>query len=70
MRDQSNRHEQLGLTEAEAAFYDAVVQNDAAVLKMGDDTLKKIAAELRDVRSPERHNRLESQGLRPGRDAG
>jgi type I restriction enzyme R subunit len=46
MRDQSNRHEQLGLTEAQAAFYDAVVQNDAAVLKMGDDTLKKIAAEL------------------------
>lgn len=46
MREQSTRHEQLGLTEAEAAFYDAIVQNDAAVLQMGDDTLKKIAAEL------------------------
>jgi type I restriction enzyme, R subunit len=46
MRDQSTRHEQLGLTEAEAAFYDAIVQNDAAVLQMGDATLKKIAAEL------------------------
>lgn len=46
MRDQSTRHEQLGLTEPEAAFYDAIVQNDAAVLQMGDETLKKIAAEL------------------------
>ena len=46
IRDQSKRHEQLGLTEAEAAFYDAIVQNDAAVLQMGDDVLKKIAAEL------------------------
>jgi type I restriction enzyme R subunit len=46
IRDQSSRHEQLGLSEAEAAFYDAIVQNDAAVLEMGDDTLKKIATEL------------------------
>lgn len=46
MRDEANRHEQLGLTEAEAAFYDAIVQNDAAVLQMGDETLKKMAAEL------------------------
>ena len=28
------------------AFYDAVVQNDSAVMQMGDDTLKKIAREL------------------------
>ena len=46
MRDQGKRHEDLGLTESEAAFYDAIVQNDAAVLQMGDDTLKKMAAEL------------------------
>lgn len=46
MRNQFTRHEELGLTEAEAAFYDAIVQNEAAVLAMGDDTLKKIAAEL------------------------
>ena len=31
---------------AEAAFYDAIVQNDAAVLEMGDATLKKIAVDL------------------------
>ncbi len=46
MRDEANRHEQLGLSQAEAAFYDAIVQNDAAVLQMGDATLKKMAAEL------------------------
>ena len=46
MRDQAKRHEQLGLSVAEAAFYDAIVQNDAAVLQMGDDTLKKIAVDL------------------------
>lgn len=46
MRTQSQRHEALGLSVAEAAFYDAIVQNDAAVLQMGDDTLKKMAAEL------------------------
>lgn len=46
MRDQADRHEQLGLSEAEAAFYDAIVQNDAAVLELGDDTLKKIAVDL------------------------
>jgi type I restriction enzyme R subunit len=46
MRNQGQRHEELGLTEAEAAFYDAIVQNDAAVLQMGDETLKRMAAEL------------------------
>jgi type I restriction enzyme, R subunit len=46
MRAQSKRHEQLGLTEPEAAFYDAIVQSEAAVLELGDDTLKKIAIEL------------------------
>lgn len=46
MRDQSNRHTQLGLSVSEAAFYDAIVQNDAAILEMGDDVLKKIAIEL------------------------
>ena len=30
----------------ELAFYDAVCQNDSAVLELGDDTLKAIAHEL------------------------
>jgi type I site-specific restriction-modification system R (restriction) subunit len=46
MRDAAQRHEQLGLSVAEAALYDAIVQNDAAVLQMGDATLKKIAVDL------------------------
>ena len=46
MRDAARRHEQLGLSVAEAALYDAIVQNDAAVLQMGDFTLKKIAVDL------------------------
>lgn len=46
MRDQNQHHKQLGLSIAEAAFYDAIIQNDAAVLTMGDDTLKKIAVDL------------------------
>ena len=46
MRDNNNRHIQLGLSVAEAAFYDAIVQNDSAILQMGDDVLKKIAVDL------------------------
>jgi type I restriction enzyme R subunit len=46
MRDQQHRHEELGLSIAEAALYDAIVQNDASVLEMGDDVLKKIAVDL------------------------
>ncbi|KJF18176.1 type I restriction endonuclease subunit R [Acidithrix ferrooxidans] len=46
MRDQGKRHKELGLTIPEAALYDAILQNDSAVLELGDETLKKIAAEL------------------------
>ena len=46
MRDDAKRHEGLGLAEDEIAFYDAIATNDAAVLELGDDTLKKIAHEL------------------------
>lgn len=46
MRDEEKRHAELGLSEDEVAFYDAIVQNDAAVLEMGDDVLKQIAHEL------------------------
>ena len=36
----------LGLTDDEVAFYDALAANDSAVKAMGDDKLKVIAAEL------------------------
>lgn len=46
MRENNNRHDRLGLSVAEAAFYDAIVQNDSAILQMGDDVLKKISVDL------------------------
>ncbi len=46
MRDARKRHEELGLREDEVAFYDAIVQNDFAVMELGDETLKAIAKEL------------------------
>ena len=42
----SARGEQLGLTEAELAFYDALETNDSAVQVLGDATLCSIAREL------------------------
>ncbi len=42
----TKRGENLGLTEDEVAFYDALATNDSAVQAMGDDKLKLIAAEL------------------------
>jgi len=40
------RGEELGLNEAEVAFYDALETNDAAVRVLGDEVLKKIALDL------------------------
>jgi type I restriction enzyme, R subunit len=46
MREERNRGVKLGLRDDELAFYDAVCQNDSAVLELGDETLKAIAHEL------------------------
>ena len=46
MRDDMQRHAALGLGEDEIAFYDAVGQNDSAVMELGDETLKAIARDL------------------------
>ena len=40
------RGEELGLNEAELAFYDALETNDSAVMELGDETLKAIARDL------------------------
>ena len=40
------RGEELGLNADELAFYDALANNEEAVLEMGDEILKKIAHEL------------------------
>jgi type I restriction enzyme R subunit len=46
MKSEMARHEALGLREDESAFYDAVSRNSAAVLELGDETLKEIARKL------------------------
>ena len=46
MREASARGEQLGLSEDELAFYDALETNDSAVQVLGDETLRAIAREL------------------------
>ena len=42
----AKRGDDLGLTDDELAFYDALETNDSAVKVLGDDTLKTIAREL------------------------
>jgi type I restriction enzyme R subunit len=49
MREESARGDQLGLSEDEVAFYDALEVNDSAVKVLGDATLKTIARELVDT---------------------
>jgi type I restriction enzyme, R subunit len=46
MRAANARGEQLGLSEEELAFYDALENNDSAVNVLGDETLSRIAREL------------------------
>ena len=46
MREAQKRGENLGLSDDEIAFYDALEVNDSAVKLLGDDTLKLIAQEL------------------------
>jgi type I restriction enzyme R subunit len=46
MKQEADRGAKLGLKEDELAFYDAVRQNDSAVMEMGDEVLKQIAEEL------------------------
>jgi type I restriction enzyme R subunit len=46
MREAQHRGEDLGLTEDEVAFYDALEASDSAVRVLGDETLRAIAQEL------------------------
>jgi type I restriction enzyme R subunit len=45
-REAMNRGEELGLTNDEIAFYDALETNNSAVMELGDETLKQIARDL------------------------
>jgi type I restriction enzyme R subunit len=49
MREESAKGGELGLSEDEVAFYDALEVNDSAVKVLGDATLKTIARELVDT---------------------
>lgn len=49
MREANARGEQLGLSDDELAFYDALEVNDSAVKVLGEPTLTKIARELVDT---------------------
>ena len=42
----ASRGEELGLTEDEIRFYDALADNESAVRELSDETMKKIAHEL------------------------
>ena len=46
MREAERKGEDLGLSDDEAAFYEALEVNDSAVAVLGDDALKTIAREL------------------------
>jgi type I restriction enzyme R subunit len=46
VREAGRRGEDLGLSDDEVAFYDALEVNDSAVKVLGDETLKTIAKEL------------------------
>ncbi len=46
LREADARGEELGLTEDEIAFYDALETSDSAVRVLGDETLRGIAREL------------------------
>ncbi len=48
IREEAAKGEELGLSEDEVAFYDALEVNDSAVKVLGDETLKTIARELVD----------------------
>jgi len=45
-REAANRGDELGLTEDEVKFYDALATNESAVRELTDETLKRIAHEL------------------------
>ncbi len=49
VREAQQRGEELGLTDEEIAFYDALADNQSAIDVLGEDILKKIARELTEL---------------------
>ena len=46
LQERLKQNEELGLNPDELAFYEALANNASAVRELGDDNLKKLAAEL------------------------
>ena len=46
IRDERDKGKDLGLSEDEVAFYDALANNESAVRELGDKTLRAMAKEL------------------------
>lgn len=46
IRDERSKGKDLGLSEDEVAFYDALANNESAIRELGDKTLKAMAKEL------------------------
>jgi ribosomal protein L17 len=67
MREADRRGEQLGLTDEEVAFYDALETNDSAVKVLGDETLRAIARELVAVGAGKDYMAAASIGRQAGR---
>ena len=49
LKNEHERGNNLGLTDDELAFYDAIRTNDSAVIELGDEKLKAIAHELVEI---------------------
>ena len=69
MRAANARGEELGLSEDELAFYDALETNDSAVKVLGEPTLKTIARELVATRAQKCDDRLDLARERPRSNA-
>jgi hypothetical protein len=54
----ASRGDELGLTEDEVRFYDALADNESAVRELSDETLKKIAHELTENLRQQHHRGL------------
>lgn len=46
IKDEKDKGKDMGLTEEEVAFYDALANNESAIRELGDETLKAMAREL------------------------
>ncbi len=70
MRAASARGEQLGLSEDELAFYDALETNDSAVKVLGDETLRTNRPRTGGDSAQQRHDRLDDARERARAAAG